>query len=91
MDLITYISSMQRRKLLAEACDCNPHYLYQIATNRRRASPELAELIEKNSELIGPERVPKEPLVFREQVSAPDSASATSDPDERRIVPVEGA
>lgn len=67
MDLLTYISDMPRRAALAEACGSDPDYLWQIATNRRRPSPELAEAIERESARLGPERVAKEPLIFRQR------------------------
>lgn len=65
MDLLTYISDMPRRAALAEACDSSGDYLWQIATNRRRPSPQFAEVIERETERLGPERVAKEPLIFR--------------------------
>ena len=66
MDLLTYISDMPRRVALAEACGTNPQYLWQVATGWRgkRASPALAELIDKHSARLGPERVSKESIVF---------------------------
>lgn len=66
MDLLTYISDMPRRAALAEACGTSPEYLWQIATRWRgkRPSPELAAAIEKESARLGPEAVPKEPLIF---------------------------
>ena len=60
MDLLTYISDMGRRADLAQACESNPDYLWQIATGRRQAGIELAKAIERESERLGPERVPKE-------------------------------
>lgn len=64
MDLHTYIADMGRRTALAAACATSPDYLWQIATDRRRPSPGLAALIEQESERLGPEKVPKEPLIF---------------------------
>lgn len=57
---------MPRRAALAEACGTSPEYLWQIATRWRgkRPSPELAAAIEKESARLGPEVVPKEPLIF---------------------------
>lgn len=63
MDLLTYISDFERRSSLAQACNgASPDYLWQIATGRRRASTDLAKLIESESERLGPEKVPKESL-----------------------------
>jgi hypothetical protein len=66
MDLRTYISDMQRRAALARACGTSPDYLWQIATRwkGRRPSAELALRIERETERLGPEKVPKEPLIF---------------------------
>lgn len=66
MDLLTYISDTCRRAQLAQACDTSPEYLWQIATRWRgkRPSPALAARIERESERLGPEKVPKEPLIF---------------------------
>ncbi len=66
MDLLTYIADMSRRVALAEACGTSPEYLWQIATRWRgkRPSPELAATIERETDRLGPERVPKEPLIF---------------------------
>ena len=57
---------MSRRVALAEACGTSPEYLWQIASRWRgkRPSPELAATIERETERLGPERVPKEPLIF---------------------------
>lgn len=41
-----YISDMERRRKLADALGYNPHYLWQVATLRRSASPRLAKRIE---------------------------------------------
>ena len=66
MDLLTYISDMSRRVALAEACSTSPDYLWQIATKWRgkRPSPDLAALIERETERLGPEKVAKEPMIF---------------------------
>lgn len=66
MDLLTYISDMGRRKALADACDTDPNYLWQIATGWRgkRASPVLAERIEAETKRLGPETVTKESVIF---------------------------
>jgi hypothetical protein len=66
MDLLTYIADMSRRVALAEACGTSPEYLWQIARRWRgkRPSPELAATIERETDRLGPERVPKEPLIF---------------------------
>ncbi len=45
MDLYTFIADIPRRKALAGATDSSPDYLYQIATNRRVAGPQLAKKI----------------------------------------------
>lgn len=68
MDLLTYISDMGRRHALAQACDTSSEYLWQIATRWRgkRPSPELASVIERESARLGPEAVPKEPMIFGE-------------------------
>lgn len=60
MNLLTFISDMERRAALATACETSPDYLWQIATDRRQAGTELAKAIERESALIGPEGVPKE-------------------------------
>lgn len=64
MDLQTFIADKDRRAALAEACGTSGDWLYQIATgwNGRRASTDMAKAIERESERIGPERVPKESL-----------------------------
>ena len=66
MDLLTYISDMSRRAALAAACGTSPEYLWQIATGWRgkRPSPKLASAIERESRRLGPEEVPKEPMIF---------------------------
>lgn len=66
MDLLTFISDMDRRRQLAEACGTSPDYLWQVATNwkGRRASPRLAERIETETARLGPEAVPKESVIF---------------------------
>lgn len=45
MDLKTFIADIPRRQALAKLIDCEPAYLYQVATDRRRAGPELAKKI----------------------------------------------
>lgn len=66
MDLLTYISDMDRRNKLAEACNTSPDYLWQIATRwkKRRGSPELAEAIERETTRLGPATVTKESIIF---------------------------
>lgn len=68
MDLLTYISDMSRRHALAAACGTSSEYLWQIATRWRgkRPSPALASVIERESARLGPESVPKEPMIFGE-------------------------
>lgn len=46
MKLADYISDMARRAELARAVDSNPDYLWQVATDRRKASHTLARNIE---------------------------------------------
>jgi hypothetical protein len=60
--LFDFISDTARRRELAERTDSNPNYLWQIATGRRRASPDLARDIEGETAEIGPFTVPKESL-----------------------------
>jgi DNA-binding transcriptional regulator YdaS (Cro superfamily) len=50
MDLLAYIKNQDRRLWLAKATHKSPDYLWQIATNRRRASPELARAIDDVTE-----------------------------------------
>lgn len=64
VELIAFISDMARRSALAEACETSGDYLWQVATRRRRASPELAEKIEAATTAIGPATVTKESIVF---------------------------
>lgn len=47
MDLLTYVSETNRRRLLADRLQCNPAYLWQIATGwkGRQASPSFARRI----------------------------------------------
>lgn len=61
MDLLTFISDPDRKAALAERTKSSQAYLWQIATAWRgkRASPELAQAIERESEAIGPEVVSK--------------------------------
>lgn len=47
MKLIDYISDMARRAELAKAVTSSPDYLWQVATDRRKASHELAKSIER--------------------------------------------
>jgi hypothetical protein len=65
MDLQTYIADLDRRQALADAIPASPDYLWQIATNwnGRKPSPKLALAIEKHTEILGPEKVPKESLL----------------------------
>lgn len=46
MDLLTYIADMDRRRDLAAAVSASPDYLWQVATDRRKASTSLATSIE---------------------------------------------
>ena len=71
MDLLTYVSDMSRRDSLAKAVGKNPAYLWQVATSRRRASPELAIAIQ---EATGGE-VPKHEL-RADLWSAPEAKAA---------------
>jgi len=81
MDLLTYISEMPRRIALADACGTSPEYLWQIATRWRgkRPSPELAALIEQESDRLGPEKVAKEPMIF-------GAAAATARTEARALI-----
>ncbi|WP_045756657.1 hypothetical protein [Xanthomonas albilineans] len=78
MDLITYISDMTRRRALADACATSPDYLWQIATRwqGRRPSPDLAARIEEATARLGPEMVPKEPLIFGASPQQPEADDA---------------
>jgi len=69
MDLLTYISDIQRRTALAKACGTSPDYLWQIATGwrGRKPSANMAARIEAATERLGPEKVRKEPLIFGHQ------------------------
>lgn len=49
MSLLTYISDMARREALALAVERSPDYLWQVATNRRRASTDLARAIDRET------------------------------------------
>lgn len=64
MDLLTFISDMTRRKLLADALNKSPDYLWQIGKgwNKRKASPKLAIEIEQATAAIGPETVSRQEL-----------------------------
>ncbi len=70
---------MNRRVALAEACGTSPDYLWQIATRWRgkRPSPELAASIERETERLGPEQVPKEPMIFGPAARSPRAAINT--------------
>jgi len=76
MELLTYISDMERRRRLAERLSRNPAYLWQVATGRRRASTDLAKEIESATTDIGPEGVPKESLRPDVWDSAPEPSRA---------------
>lgn len=70
MNLLEFISDPARKAQLVEATGSSPGYLWQIATGwqpkgakrPKRASHELAQTIERETERIGPERVTKESL-----------------------------
>lgn len=64
MNLLDFIADPERKQKLATATESSPAYLYQVATgwNGKRASTDLAQAIERESALIGPECVPKESL-----------------------------
>lgn len=69
MDLLTFISDPARKVALAARTGSSPAYLWQIATawtprdgRPKRASVELAIAIEAASEIIGPEKVPRQSL-----------------------------
>lgn len=47
MNLSELVSNMARRNSLAESVGVVPAYLWQIATDRRKASPRLALAIEQ--------------------------------------------
>jgi DNA-binding transcriptional regulator YdaS (Cro superfamily) len=68
MELLAYIKPLPRRHALAVATERSPHYLYQVATNRRRASAELARAIEDatNGEVT---RASLRPDIWAEEVS----------------------
>lgn len=72
MDLLTYISDMNRRTQLAKACGTSPDYLWQVAKRwkGRRGSPELAERIEIETRRLGHAVVTKESVIFGPQKSA---------------------
>lgn len=72
MDLLTYISDMDRRAALAKECGTSPDYLWQVATrwNDRRGSPALAEKIETATAKLGPATVTKESIIFGPAPSA---------------------
>lgn len=65
MTLSEFIADLARRRTLAAALRRSPDYLWQVATGwrGRRASPELALAIERESALLGEDLVvPKESL-----------------------------
>jgi hypothetical protein len=64
MDLRTFIADPARRAELARRCDTSGDWLYQIsiAWRGRKASIDLARVIERESAVIGPEPVAKETL-----------------------------
>ena len=66
MELYAYISDMARRRALANALGTNEGYLWQLATGwrNRKPSPAFARRIEEATERLGPEKVPKEELIF---------------------------
>jgi len=82
MNLLTYISDMQRRTELAKACSTSPDYLWQIATNwrGRKPSARMAALIESATERLGPRKVPKELLIWPELAVHTDKEPANSPP-----------
>lgn len=49
MNLLEYISDRIRRAKLAADTGSSPDYLWQVATGRRRASIELAKLIQRKT------------------------------------------
>lgn len=49
MNLLEFISDSDRRAKLAADTQSSPDYLWQIATDRRKASPKLAQLIAEHS------------------------------------------
>lgn len=96
MDLKTFIADPGRRAALAKACDTTPEYLYQLSVGwrGRRPSKSLARLIARESARIGPVGVPLGELrpgavaAHHDQVVA---QGLEKDPDQGRIVAVEGA
>ena len=66
MNLLEYISDMNRRRALAEAIGTSPDYLWQVAARwqGRRGSPDFAAAIEEATERLGPEKVTKESVIF---------------------------
>jgi DNA-binding transcriptional regulator YdaS (Cro superfamily) len=83
MDLKTYIADPDRRAALAEKLKTSPQYLYQVASNwrGRKASPALAQDIERVTGELGPEPVPKESL--RPDIWPPAPALEIDQPVER--------
>lgn len=59
--LLDVVSDVARRRELAARTKTNPSYLWQVATGRRRASPDLARDIERETSEMG-EVVAKETL-----------------------------
>lgn len=80
MDLLTFIGDADRKARLAARTDTSEGYLWQVATGWRgkRASPELAQAIERESTVIGPAAVPKGSL--RPDIW-PDDLEASTGPD----------
>ncbi len=83
MDLLTFITDPGRKAALAARTESSEAYLWQIATawtpkggKPKRASTALAQAIERESALIGPEAVPKESL--RPDVWPPEEGAAVS-------------
>jgi DNA-binding transcriptional regulator YdaS (Cro superfamily) len=70
MDLLTYIATKEQRAKLAADTGKSPDYLWQVATDRRRASPALAMAIEAAT--AG--KVPKH--VLRPDLWAPSKKAA---------------
>jgi hypothetical protein len=81
MDLLTYIADMPRRLELAAALGTDPAYLNQLARKWRGKVPShnLAQAIERETERLGPEKVPKESL--RPDIWPPD---APAEPERAR-------
>ena len=57
-ELVDWISDMKRRAALARATKRSPDYLYQVATGRRRAHPDVADTIDSHTKgVVKRERV----------------------------------